>query len=46
MIAHRLSTTRDCDIIIVLKYGVIVEQGSHNELMQIPDGVYRNLWER
>ena len=33
MIAHRLSTVRDCDIIIVLKHGVIVEQGSHNELL-------------
>lgn len=34
MIAHRLSTVRDCDIIIVLKHGVIVEQGSHQELLQ------------
>lgn len=33
MIAHRLSTVQNCDIIIVLKYGVIVEQGSHNELL-------------
>lgn len=29
MIAHRLSTVRECDIIIVLKHGLIVEQGSH-----------------
>lgn len=33
MIAHRLSTVRDCDQIIVLKHGVIVEQGHHDELV-------------
>jgi subfamily B ATP-binding cassette protein MsbA len=46
MIAHRLSTIAGCDIIIVLKYGEIVEQGTHNELLQIPNGHYRNLWEK
>ena len=33
MIAHRLSTIQNCDIIIVLKHGVIVEQGTHNDLL-------------
>ena len=33
MIAHRLSTVANCDIVIVLKFGEIVEQGSHNELL-------------
>lgn len=33
MIAHRLSTVQNCDIIIVLKHGVIVEQGHHNDLL-------------
>ena len=33
IIAHRLSTVKDCDKIIVLKFGVIVEQGSHDELV-------------
>lgn len=33
MIAHRLSTVQNCDIIIVLKHGIIVEQGTHNELI-------------
>ena len=46
MIAHRLSTVRQCDIIIVLKHGAIVEQGSHNDLLQVEDGHYRELWEK
>jgi ABC-type multidrug transport system fused ATPase/permease subunit len=46
MIAHRLSTVRDCDIIIVLKHGEIVEQGNHETLLQMPDGHYRKLWEK
>lgn len=46
MIAHRLSTVRECDIIIVLKHGLIVEQGSHDELLKISDGHYKRLWEK
>lgn len=46
IIAHRLSTVKDCDKIIVLKHGVIVEEGSHDELVQVPNGHYRNLWEK
>jgi ABC-type multidrug transport system fused ATPase/permease subunit len=45
MIAHRLSTVRACDIIIVLKKGKIIEQGSHDELLAIPDSAYKGLWE-
>lgn len=41
MIAHRLSTVRNCDMIIVLKHGQIVEQGTHDNLLNIPDGQYR-----
>lgn len=46
MIAHRLSTVKNCDIIIVLKHGEIVEQGSHEELINIEGGHYRELWEK
>ena len=45
MIAHRLSTVKDCDKIIVLKKGVVIEEGRHEELLKIEDGLYRKLWE-
>ena len=43
IIAHRLSTIRDADLIVVLEYGRIVEQGSHDELMQ-RRGLYTSLY--
>ena len=46
IIAHRLSTVKDCDKIIVLKYGEIVEEGSHDELLRMEGGYYRRLWEK
>ncbi len=46
MIAHRLSTVRNCDLIIVLKHGQIVESGTHDQLLQKPDGEYKILWEK
>jgi subfamily B ATP-binding cassette protein MsbA len=45
MIAHRLSTIRDADKIIVLKDGVVVEQGSNDELIAL-GGVYAELTRR
>jgi ABC transporter fused permease/ATP-binding protein len=43
VIAHRLSTIRNADRIIVLEHGVIRETGTHKELMQLEDGLYRSL---
>jgi ABC-type multidrug transport system fused ATPase/permease subunit len=45
IIAHRLSTVREVDLILVLKDGSIVEAGNHAELMRLPNGVYRGLYE-
>lgn len=44
VIAHRLSTIHKADLIVVLEKGEIVQQGSHNELIQ-QDGLYRQLHE-
>jgi ABC-type multidrug transport system fused ATPase/permease subunit len=43
IIAHRLSTIRNADIILVLNNGVISEQGTHQELLEIENGIYKNL---
>jgi len=43
IIAHRLSTIRDADLIVVLEHGQIVEQGSHEELLQTR-GLYTSLY--
>ena len=42
LIAHRLSTIRDCDRIFVMDHGQLLQQGSHDELMQ-QEGLYREL---
>ena len=43
IIAHRLATIRKVDRIYVLNEGKIVEEGSHQELVQTKDGIYANL---
>ncbi|KAJ3088515.1 Homocysteine S-methyltransferase 1 [Quaeritorhiza haematococci] len=44
VIAHRLQTVVDADIILVVNEGRIVEQGTHAQLMQTTNGFYRAMW--
>lgn len=44
--AHRLSTFEKCDRIFVIHKGKLVEQGTHEELMSIENGVYHELVRR
>lgn len=46
VIAHRLSTIRYADNILVIRSGKIIENGNHNELMTIENGIYKNMIER
>ncbi len=43
IIAHRLSTIRSADQILVLDSGIITEQGTHQELLALENGLYKNL---
>jgi ABC-type multidrug transport system fused ATPase/permease subunit len=43
IIAHRLSTIRSADAILVLNEGKIAEKGTHKELLEIENGIYKNL---
>ena len=42
-VAHRLSSIREADNIVVLNAGIIIEQGTHEVLMQIENGFYQSL---
>jgi len=46
VIAHRLSTVRALDRILVFEHGRIVEDGAHNALLGLEAGIYRRLFER
>ena len=43
IIAHRLATIKDCDQILVMDEGSIIEQGTHHELLE-RRGRYYELW--
>lgn len=45
VIAHRLATIKKADKIIVMDAGKIVEEGTHEDLLKIENGYYRNLYE-
>lgn len=46
VVAHRLSTIRQADRILVIERGHIIEAGNHQDLMAIRSGLYRQLYER
>lgn len=46
IVAHRLSTVRNADIIFVVEKGQVVESGSHDELLENDNGSYANLISR
>ncbi|PWA56629.1 ABC transporter family protein [Artemisia annua] len=43
VVAHRLSTIRNADVIVVVQNGKVVESGSHDDLIQLEDGFYTSL---
>lgn len=45
IVAHRLSTIADADLIVVLEGGAVAEQGSHSQLLQ-RGGLYAEMWAR
>jgi len=44
VVAHRLSTIKNADLIVVLDKGIIAEQGTHFQLMAIEDGIYKRYY--
>jgi subfamily B ATP-binding cassette protein MsbA len=46
VIAHRLATIKQADQIIVMDKGLIVEKGTHLELLEKENGYYKNLYDK
>ena len=46
VVAHRLSTVRALDRLLVMDHGRVIEEGNHETLIRRPGGVYRRLFER
>jgi len=44
IIAHRLSTLRGVDRILVMRHGQVIEDGTADELLSKPDSHYKRLW--
>ena len=44
MVAHRLSTIKNADEIAVIADGAVLEQGTHDQLLEKEDGLYRSLY--
>jgi subfamily B ATP-binding cassette protein HlyB/CyaB len=44
IIAHRLAAVRICSRIVAIKDGRIIEDGTHQDLLNQPDGFYAKLW--
>ena len=45
-IAHRLSTLKEMDKIVLIDNGKITEEGSPKDLLNNPDGIFKKMWER
>ncbi|WP_231956282.1 ATP-binding cassette domain-containing protein [Aneurinibacillus soli] len=45
-ITHRLASAEHADCIFVLHQGQLIEQGTHQELLALPDGTYRDSWDK
>jgi ATP-binding cassette subfamily C (CFTR/MRP) protein 1 len=45
-VAHRLATIVDFDLVVVLDAGRVVESGHPQDLLQIPDGLFKRMWDQ